>query len=454
MGVIPDSAKRWEVLDDGKRYVFHLRDDLYWTDGVQITAKDYEFSWKWLLDPEQDLPAAVVLEDIKNAKAYSQGKVTEDCVGIKVTDDFVLEIELERPISYFPHLLTNIVTFPIPRHQFEKHGSAWSNPEHIVTNGPFKLVNWKPREGIILERNLLYPGQFRGNVDRVEITFLANCEDDIIEMYEQDQIDFVRKAFIKQADWERLRRNYASDYISYPQIGFGLIGFDCSCPPFDDVRVRRALTMATDRDQIVNIDLGGYDLPATGGFIPPGMPGHCPNIGLPYDPQESRRLLTESGYTEGRNFPEMECVSLYVPQYFDLSSGILQHYLNTLGLSIKRRLVGVRWFAENPLPSLWAVGEVLSILDPIHFLRSYAGGGHPGWKNNEFDKLISQALETTDPKERIKIAQKADEIIVEEAPILPFLYMRTHMMVKPWMRGVPMLPTRRWVLKDIILEPH
>jgi ABC-type oligopeptide transport system substrate-binding subunit/class 3 adenylate cyclase/ribosomal protein L40E len=454
MGVIPDVAKRWEVLDGGMRYIFHLRDDVYWTDGVQVTAHDFEYSWKWLMHPERGLSNATILEDIKNAKAYIQGELAEDHLGIRTIDELTLEIELERPTSFFPHVLTEVLTFPIPRHQVEEHGPTWSRPDHIVTNGPFKVVGWNPGESLLYERNSRYHGQFDGNVERIEISFQDNCGGRLVGMYEQDQIDFVRRAHIRQEDWERMRRRYASEYISCPDFGMAAIGFDCSCTPFEDVRVRQAFAMATDRERIANVLLKGNLYKAIGGLIPPGMPGHSPSIGIQYNPQEARRLMAEAGYPEGRNFPEMDFMTQYVPTYDHIVPEVCQQYREILGVDLKRRLVDLKWFRENPRPHLWSAGEGPSILDPISYLSEFTEGARAGWQNSAFDELIASSLVITDHAERIRIAKLADAIITREAPVLPVFYLRDHVLVKPWVRGFPILPPREWILKEIIIEPH
>jgi tetratricopeptide (TPR) repeat protein len=152
--VVPDVAQSWEVLEGGKQYIFHLREDVLWTDGKPVTAGDFEYAWKRVLDPGLGMPLASLLDDIKGARAFRQGQVPEpDSVGVKALDEFTLVVDLEGPTGYFLQLLANTITFPVPRHMVELHGEAWSDPEHIVTCGPFRLEAWQPETQMILARN-------------------------------------------------------------------------------------------------------------------------------------------------------------------------------------------------------------------------------------------------------------------------------------------------------------
>ena len=168
--VVPDVAQSWEVLEGGKKYLFHLREDVLWSDGRPVTAGDFEYAWKRVLDPALGMPLASLLDDIKGARAFRQGKVSDpDSVGVKALDEVTLVVDLEGPTGYFLHLLANTIAFPVPRHVVELHGEAWAEPENIVTCGPFRLEAWQPGERMTLARNPDYPGRFRGNLECVEL---------------------------------------------------------------------------------------------------------------------------------------------------------------------------------------------------------------------------------------------------------------------------------------------
>jgi oligopeptide transport system substrate-binding protein len=268
-GVVPDIAQSWEVLEGGKKYIFRLRPDVRWSDGTPVTAGDFEHAWKRVLADRTTYAIPRLLYDVKGARAFHQGQVSDpDSVGVRALDEFTLEVELEGPTGYFLHLLANAVTFPIPRHVATKHGQAWAQPENIVTCGAFKLESWTPGEQITMMRYPGYHGRFTGNMQRVELLLRDIGPDtnlEMLEMYEGDRLDVVE---IASADVNRVRQRYAGEYRKIPRLITMYLQLDVSHPPFDDVRVRRAFVMATDREATVRA--GNPDcFPGTGGFVPP-----------------------------------------------------------------------------------------------------------------------------------------------------------------------------------------
>ena len=170
-GVVPDVAASWEVSQDGRRVVFRLRADAYWSDGVPVTAHDFAYAWKRVLAPASESRNASLLYDIKGAKAYHKGHVSKsDGLGVMALDDVTLAVELEAPTGYLLPLLSYSALYPVPRHLVERLGSAWSEPENILTNGPLRLDSWQRGNSLVLVRNLRYHGRFGGNVQRVELS--------------------------------------------------------------------------------------------------------------------------------------------------------------------------------------------------------------------------------------------------------------------------------------------
>ncbi|MGB5932102.1 MAG: ABC transporter substrate-binding protein, partial [Anaerolineae bacterium] len=316
MSVVPDVARSWEVLDGGRKYVFHLRDDVHWSDGAQVTAGDFEYAWKRGLNPATGWSLAGLLYDVKGARAFHQGEVSDpDSVGVRALDDVNLEVELEGPTGYFLHLLA--LGYPLPRHIVEAHGASWTDLNNIVTNGPFRLTAWERGESMLLERNPAYHGRFTGNLQRVECSFLTGQPAEILQMYENNSLEILDS--LPPAEMDRARQRYAGEYVSGPFPSTNYIGFDVKRPPFDDPRVRRAFTLATDRGTLADVILRGFVFPTTGGFVPPGIPGHSPGIGLPYDPDQARRLLAEAGYQGGRGFPTVEALATDTPLWASIT---------------------------------------------------------------------------------------------------------------------------------------
>jgi oligopeptide transport system substrate-binding protein len=452
--VVPDMARSWEVFEGGSKYVFHLREDLLWSDGRPVTAGDYEYAWKRVLDPALGMPLASLLDDIKGARAFRSGLVPDpDSVGVKALDEVTLDVDLEGPTGYFLHLLANTIAFPVPRHVVELHGEAWAEPENIVTCGPFRLETWQPGELMRLARNPKYPGRFTGNLEHVELHLSSSDPVASLEMYERDRLDVVD---ITEFEAGRVRQRHAGEYRRVSQLVTVYLQFDVSRPPFDDVRVRQAFALATSRGALVKAARPGC-FPATGGFVPPGVPGHSPEIGLPCDIERARRLLAEAGYPSGQGFPVVECCAR--PDQADLGENLQAQWREHLGVQIEWRMVEWQEILARlgeQVPNLLIMGWVADYPDPDNFLRARIGHvqQQSGWRNEGYDNLVKRAQRSLDQEERIKLYLEAERILVEEAPILPVFHRSVRLLVKPWVTRFPTTGLREWFLKDVIIEPH
>lgn len=449
--VIPEVAQSWEVSEDGRRYVFHLRNDVFWSDGTQVTAEDFVYAMKRTLTPSIEAPqgTARLLYDIKGARAYHMGEVSDsDQVGVRAIDALTLEYELEKPASYFLHVLANL--FPVPRHVVEAHGDAWTDMGNIVTNGPFQLESYKRGECITLVRNPSYHGHFTGNLQRVEFILGVNVNSsEELEIYDSNHVDFAQLG----AETYHTRHSCAEEFISKPLPLTYYVRFDTSSPPFDDLRVRRAFVMAVDRKRLADEVIEGFHYPATGGFVPPGAPGHSPGIGLPYDPAQARQLLKEAGYPHGRDFPDLKLVSLWysLPRAIEYLEA---QWLDNLNVGVTSEEVDKANYSNELLDAkLSFSGWNMDYPDPDNFLRVCVQTQLPHWRNESYDGLLEEAHRTSNPNDRIRLYKEADKILMEDAAIMPTTYGREHRLCKPWVR----LPTGMagfWYYKDIIIEPH
>jgi len=454
LDVVPDVARAWEVSEGGRRFVFHLREDVVWSDGRAVTAADFEYAWKRALDPVSGSPTADFLHDLKGARSFHRGEVGREDVGVHAVDEATLVVELEGPVGYFPQLLTNVAYFPVPRHVVEERGRDWTGEEAFVTNGPFRLEAWKKGEVLILSRNPAYHGTFGGNVECVTLFPLTDWSDRL-EMYGAGTLDVLGIAFLPMAERESARRRWAGDYVSGPRLGTYYVAFDVNRPPFDDVRVRRAFTMATDRETLADVVLRGYVSPATGGFLPPGMPGHSSGIGLPYRPERARRLLAEAGYPDGRGFPPVRTLAFqaarsrgeYLASQWREVLGVETRwdvlpwsaFLNRLGED-SPEMVNLMWAADYP--------------DPDDFLRVCRTRTWSAWRDETYDRLVERARQVMDQEERMRLYRRADQVLIADAPILPLTYERRHLLIKPWINHYPMSAIQSAFWKDAVIEPH
>jgi len=426
---------------------------------VPVTGGDFEYAWKRVLDPFTGSGSASLLLDIKGARAFHQSEVSDsDSVGVRALDDFTLVVELEGPASYFLHLLTYNVTYPIPRHVVETYGAAWTEIGKIVTNGSFRLEAWNQGESMILVRNPEYHGRFTGNLQRVELSFLPAEEwCAFLAMYEADVLDTLDISLFPPEELEDARHRHAGGYFSVPMLTTAYFGFNVRRPPFDDVRVRQAFVMAIDRETWTGVWGRGHESPATGGFVPPGMPGHSAGIGLPYDPDRARQLLAEAGYPGGQGFPIVDLLLPSNPQAPVVAEYLQAHWWENLEVEITweamEREMLLRRVRRKP-PHIFNSSWTADYPDPDNFLRVGFPWKMTGWRNEVYDRLVEEAKRVMDQGERMRLYGQADRILVEEAPIFLAIYKLAHLLVKPWVKKHPALPHYRWFLKDVIIEPH
>jgi ABC-type oligopeptide transport system substrate-binding subunit/class 3 adenylate cyclase/ABC-type transporter Mla MlaB component len=455
LDIIPDVARSWDVLESGRRYIFHLREDAAWSDGKQVTAGDFEYAWKRILEPTFGAQNAPLLYDIKGAMAYHQGRVMDPSqIGVMAIDDVTLEVELEEPTGYFMHLLAFSALYPIPKHIVETCGEGWTEVGNIVTNGPFNLKAFIPGDHLLLERNPRYHGRYTGNVQHIALCLVEDMSSSV-QLYESDQLDILRLWGVAPQELDRVRQRRAGEYMSYPGADTCYLGFDVSQNPFNDIRVRQAFAMSIDKETLNHVALKGIVFPATGGFVSPNIPGHSEGIGLPYDPEQAQRLLAEAGYPEGRGFPLVEALTSYaVAPYVEfLRSG----WEDILGIDIPWEVLEVGEYLERIFRQpvqIYAMHWQADYPDPDNFLRTSGIQQQTSFRSDIYRDTIETARYTPDQSERMRLYGQADRMLIEEAIIVPLSYVPNHILVKPWVKKCP-VSSFRWLYgKYVTIEPH
>ncbi|HEY6197990.1 MAG TPA: peptide ABC transporter substrate-binding protein [Candidatus Binatia bacterium] len=447
----PVIAKSWDVLDGGKRIVFHLREDATWSDGKKVVAADFEFSWKRLLDPRTASEYAYTLFDIVNAEEFNQGKLTDDKeVGVAALDDFTLEVRLKSPTSYFLSLMTFEVTFPQRRDIVEKYGSKWTEPGNIVTNGPFLLSSWKHENEIRLKAN---PNFFLGKpaIDNVEM-MMVNEMTTALALYDQGQLDFLDNHSIPILEKPRLAK--AQGFKHVPQLRGEYYGFAVNKKPFDDVRVRKAFAMAIDRSFLPSLLRGGEQ--AATSWIPPGMLAYNAKIGLPYNPPEARRLLREAGYPDGKGFPQVTLAYNTLEDKKIVAEAIQGMWKRNLGVLV--RLENLEWkvFLKrllNDPPAIFRAGWGADYPDPDNFIKlfaSYSPQNYSRWKNSRYDQLLEQAAREMGEQKRVRLYNEAQKILCEvDVPIVPLFNTAESTILNPGYTGLEYNSMGRLVLRNV-----
>ncbi len=449
--ILPDVAERWDIEDGGRRYVFHLRADVVWSDGAPVTAHDFAFTYRRGLNPEtKAIVAGQLLYAVRGARGFHLGE-TDDPIGIGIhaPNERTLVFELEEPTSYFIHNLAYYVMLPVPRHLVSARPHDWTRPEHIVSNGPFLLSVWEPGEIMILERNPRYHGDFSGNLEQVRLLTNAPPASQS-ELYASGAIDVAMDWFVPGYQMDTLVQQFPQEYQKRAQFATLYYFIDPIGPHFGDKRLRQALAMALDREALSRAIKRRYARPAYGGFVPPGMPGHVPDCSLPFDPERARDLLAQAGFPEGKNIPETQLVSY--PHWAVATRFMQESWRKHLGLNIETQVVLSSSELINLEGSIGIGGWLADYPDPDNFLRVDVDLTIPHWRNETYQDLLARASKLTDQNERLALYKQAEHILADEACLVPFMYNNLHLMLKPWIKRYPTAAVKNFGFwKDVII---
>lgn len=421
----PGCAERWEVSEDKKTYTFFLRKGLKWSNGDPVTAHDFVRSWKRVLTPETASDYASQLYPLLNAKDYHEGKITDfSQVGVKALDDLTLQTVLENPIPYWIDLAAFLTLSPVHVSTVEKFGGAWIKPQNIVTNGPFRIQDWRIDDYIRLVRNPDYWDKDNVAMGTVDVLPISDSNT-AFNYFMTGQADLMMdKGMLHPSYVPKLKQQ--SYFHRGPFLGTWFIRFNVTKPPFDDPRVRRALALSVDKRRIVEKITQLGENPAYS-LVPPGAGrNYQPPAGLDYDPQRARELLAEAGYPNGRGFPLVSY--LHLPQTIERNIAVeLQAmWKQNLGITVnlekqeqKIWLASMRELTYGMCRSSW-VGDYN---DPNTFLEMFTtgnGNNRTGWGHARYDELIPAAMREADVEKRHQIFQEAEKLLIsEEAPIVP-----------------------------------
>lgn len=522
----PGTAEKWEISDDGRTYTFHLRDDAFWSNGEPVTAHDFHYSIRRLLDPMTASRYAYQAWYITNAKRYSSGgsmlmpgdsvevelnppigapntvrgkvllgklvriempkqefgksastrdriyiveldgkakqyrfkvadesesveKGVERCrqvlldfreVGVRVVDDRTIEIRLTEPTPYFLDLLGFYPFAPVHRGCLEKYGKPeWTRPENIVTNGAYRLIARRIRDRVRLQRSDNYWDRANVRLNVIDALSVDN-RSTALNLYMTGTVDWITvppaevlREFLKSNP----RRN---DFNLAPQLATYHFLLNNTRPPLNDKRVRLALSLALDRDEITRVATGAGEIPALS-IVPPSMPGFKQQPCQPFNPDAARKLLAQAGFPDGRGFPKLEILYNTEQQHQAIAELVRKQWQRELGLTASLRNEEWGSFQDSQQQMKYIVARrtwVGDYLDPNTFLDLFVTDGEnncTGFSNPHYDKLIADAAKEPDVAKRMQLLESAERLLMDEMPIIPVYFYVSRNMVRPRVRG-------------------
>lgn len=446
---VPAAASGWDVSKDGLVYTFHLRPDGRWSTGEPVTADDFVYSIHRVLSPNLGAVDAYMLWPIKNAEAFNKGAITDfNDVGVKALDPLTLRITLARPTPYLPALTLHSAWLPVHRATIEKfgrmdeRGTKWTRPGNLVGNGPFVLKEWIPNGRIVVERNPQFRDAAHVRLNRIEFFPIETGETEE-SAFRAGQLDVTYR--LPNADIARYRREHPEELRIDPILASFYLFLNVHRPPLDNPKVRRALSLAVDREAFVDTVLAHSRLPAHA-FVAPDCGGYTSRANVPTDFAEARRLLAEAGYPGGKGMPTMEALSYQSEHAVKILEVIQAEWAKELGVHITITPQEQKTLFSNSRAHNYTIafsGWIADYPDPTTFLdtmKTGNGNNWAGWSNPRYDALLARAATLADNDQRFELFQQAEALMLQDAPLIPLYYDTEVYLKQPVLHG--WLPAR------------
>lgn len=446
---LPGAAERWDISADGLTYTFHLRKTGKWSNGDPVTAQDFVTSFQRILSPALGAEYAYMLYPVKNAEAFNTAKLTDFAqVGFRAIDPLTLEITLDRPTPYLLALVAHQAWFPIHPAtilkfgKLDQRGTRWTQPGNLVGNGAYTLKVWQPNARIVVEKNDTYWDA--ANTKLRSVVFYPNENIATDEKnFRAGQLHITYNLLPEKLS--TYRKQSPSPLRVDPFLETYYLHFNTTKPPLDNPKVRQALARAFDREIICRVLLNGSRQPAHF-FTPPDTAGYTATARIPTDFDAARKLLAEAGYPGGKGFPLVELQMFTDAINKKVCEAVQEMWRRELGINI--RLTGkdfrVYLDARKTLSFQLSLSRWIGDYnDPNTYLDMFVTGGannQTGWGNAEYDRLIAEAGRTLDQAARFELFQKAEAILLDEAPIAPVFFGTRTFLIHPSVKGwVPSL---------------
>jgi ABC-type oligopeptide transport system substrate-binding subunit len=440
----PEIATHWDISEDGQTYTFHLRPS-EWSDGTPLTAHDFVYAFRRLVDPKTASKYASNGHVIKGGAAVTSGKAAPESLAARAIDDLTLEVTLEAPVPYFMNMLTFYSFMPVPRHlmkDLEARGintDLWVRPEHVVCNGPYRMTEWWFRQHMTFERNPRYWDAVNVRTERVRLAMVENATTELA-MYATGEFDWPGSNSALPSEFIDYLAKF-KDFQQHPYLGVYFYWINTTRPPLDNPLVRRALALAIDREALVKYVTRGGQIP-TASLVPDGVAGYR-SLGLPlFDPDAARRLLDDAGYPRGADLPPITLTYNTSEGHKQIAEALQQMWKKELGITVE--LENVEWnvFLDKAARTdfqMCRMGWIADYADPFNFLEivsGASGNNHSAWKSPAYDRLLAEANRQLDPTKRLKQLRDAEAVALAEQPLIPLYVYNRSQLVKPYVRGL------------------
>ena len=457
---VPGVASSWEISDGGRRYLFHLRPEARWSDGVPVRAADFVYGWRRLLDPKTGADYANYLWFLENGKELNTGQNQDwDKLGVRALDDRTLEVRLRYPVAFFLQIAQFPSLSPLREDIVRRWGDRWTLPGHLVSNGPFELQDWRFRYQLTLRKNPYYWGKGRVKLDRVEVV-TENDDHAMVRLYRGGEVDDTGpNNEIPQEYLAFLRDKPDLRHEAY--LGTYFLWFNTRHKPFEDARVRRAFDLALDKRAICDYVLRGGQAPAD--HLVPDMDGppadyHGPH-GEGHDPALARRLLAEAGFPGGRGFPPVTYVYNTLEEHRQIAEALQAMWQKELGIQVTLENQEWKIAIESTRLGHFDIarfGWIADYVEPYTFLSlllSNSETNKTGWGDPAYDALVEAALREPTLAARNRRYAEAEALLDRELPLLPLYFYTRQFLAEPYVRGLSpnLLDIHPW--RDVSIAP-
>ncbi len=457
----PGVATRWEVSDDKLTYTFYLRDNARWSNGDPVTAQDFVYAWRRAVDPKLASPYSgyMRLMSIDNAAEIIEGKKPVEDLGVKAIDDLTFQVRLKNPLPYFPTMVVHTTTMPAHRPTIEKYGDQWTKPGNMVSNGAYVLTEHVLNERLVRERNPNYWNNDNTLIDKV-VALVINDENQAFNRYQAGELDMAE--VVPTGQYKRLKQKMPDEVYSVPRLCSYYYALNVEKKPLDDVRVRKALAYAVNRDIITRNILQAGQIPAY-----TFTPGATANFEVPEVPfakmtqkerdEQARKLLAEAGFD--RNNP-LEVTILYNTSdgHKKIAIAISQMWKRVLG--VKARLENQEWktflntrdLGDFQIARAAWCGDYNEASTFLELMMSNSEYNDSNYKNPEVDRLMEESRTLEDPNPNY---QRVEEIIAEDFPIIPIYHYTNTFLLKPFVKGWPFDNVENnWYSRNLYIVKH